>query len=63
MRGAIPPLPQYVFMVWSLLKPRDYFTFTIGLIGGEEEVHHKYESDEFCIHAGNLKESLNSRVH
>jgi len=20
MRGAIPPLPQYVFMVWGLVK-------------------------------------------
>jgi hypothetical protein len=22
MRGAIPPLPQYAFMVWCLVKPR-----------------------------------------
>jgi hypothetical protein len=28
MRGAIPPLPQYVFMVWCLVKHRDNFTFT-----------------------------------
>jgi hypothetical protein len=28
MRGAIPPLPQYVFMVWWLVKHRDNFTFT-----------------------------------
>jgi hypothetical protein len=27
MRGAIPPLPQYVFMVWCLVKHRDNFTF------------------------------------
>jgi hypothetical protein len=27
MRGAIPPLPQYVFMAWCLLKHRDNFTF------------------------------------
>jgi hypothetical protein len=30
MRGAIPPLPQYVFMVWCLVKHRDNFTFTFG---------------------------------
>jgi len=27
MRGAIPPLPQYGFMAWCLVKHRD-FTFT-----------------------------------
>jgi len=28
MRGAIPPLPQYAFMAWCLVKRRDNFTFT-----------------------------------
>jgi hypothetical protein len=28
MRGAIPPLPQYAFMVWCLVKHRDNFSFT-----------------------------------
>jgi hypothetical protein len=28
MRGAIPPLPKYVFMAWCLIKHRDNFTFT-----------------------------------
>jgi hypothetical protein len=27
MRGAIPLLPQYVFMPWCLVKHRDTFTF------------------------------------
>jgi hypothetical protein len=27
-RGAVPPLPQYVFMAWCLVKHRDNFTFT-----------------------------------
>jgi hypothetical protein len=27
MRGAIPPLLQYVFMAWCLVKDRDKFTF------------------------------------
>jgi hypothetical protein len=29
-RGAIPPLPQYVFLAY-LFKPRDSFTFTFTL--------------------------------
>jgi hypothetical protein len=28
MRGTIPPLPQYVFMAWCLVKQRDNFIFT-----------------------------------
>jgi hypothetical protein len=27
MRGAIPSLPQYVFMAWCIAKHRDNFTF------------------------------------
>jgi len=29
MLGAIPPLPQYFFMAWCLVKHRNYFTFTL----------------------------------
>jgi hypothetical protein len=29
MHGDIPPLPQYVFMAWYLLKCRDKLTFTV----------------------------------
>jgi hypothetical protein len=29
MRRAVPPLPQYVFMTWCLVKHRDNFTFTL----------------------------------
>jgi hypothetical protein len=28
MRGAIPPLPQYVFKAWCLVEHRDNSTFT-----------------------------------
>jgi hypothetical protein len=28
MRGAVPPLPQYAFMAWCVVKHRDNFTFT-----------------------------------
>jgi len=31
MSGAIPPLPQYSFMAWCLVKHRDNFTFTSGV--------------------------------
>jgi hypothetical protein len=31
MRGAIPPLSQYVFMLWCLAKHRDNFTFYLYL--------------------------------
>jgi hypothetical protein len=31
MRGAIPPLLQYVFMSWCLVKHRDNYTFTFTL--------------------------------
>jgi hypothetical protein len=27
MRRAMPPLPQYAFMVWYLVKHRENFTF------------------------------------
>jgi len=30
MSGAIPPLPQYAFMAWCLVKHRDKFTFTFN---------------------------------
>jgi hypothetical protein len=31
MRGAIPPLPQNVFMAWCLVKHRDNFTILLLL--------------------------------
>jgi hypothetical protein len=31
MRRAIPPIPQYAFMAWCLVKYRDNFTFTFIL--------------------------------
>jgi hypothetical protein len=36
--GAIPQLPQYIFMAWCLVKHRDNFTFylpnSVGHMGG-----------------------------
>jgi hypothetical protein len=34
MHGAILPLPQYVFMAWSVVKRRDKFTFTFTKVTG-----------------------------
>jgi hypothetical protein len=31
MRGAVPSLPQYVFMAWCLVKHRDNFTSTFTI--------------------------------
>jgi hypothetical protein len=43
VRGAIPPLPQYDFMAWCLVKHRDNFTFTV---------------DKFAIHNGKYEKLL-----
>jgi hypothetical protein len=32
MRGAVPPLPQYVFMAWCLVKHGDSFTFAFTYV-------------------------------
>jgi hypothetical protein len=37
MREAIHPLPQYAFMGWCLVKPRDNFTFYLYLILENDE--------------------------
>jgi hypothetical protein len=42
MRGAAPPLPQYVFMTWCLITHRDNFTFTFIWIEYYSESMLKY---------------------
>jgi hypothetical protein len=37
MRGAIPPLLQYVFMAWYLVRHRDNFTFTFYILGVDSQ--------------------------
>jgi hypothetical protein len=32
MRRAIPPLPQYVYMAWCLVRHRDSFAFYLYLV-------------------------------
>jgi hypothetical protein len=45
MRGAIPPLPEYVFMAWCIVKHRDNFTFYLYLLEGEEN----HETDRVSV--------------
>jgi hypothetical protein len=42
MRGAIPPLPQYVFMAWCLVKHRDnifYLLYGMWQAQRREDAH------------------------
>jgi hypothetical protein len=32
MRGAIPPVPQYAFMAWCVVKHTDNLSFTFIII-------------------------------
>jgi hypothetical protein len=49
MHGAIPPLSQYVFMAWCLVKHRDDFTFTL---------QHGDNYHRICI--GKLRKTMNN---
>jgi hypothetical protein len=55
MRGSVPPLPQYVFMAWCLVKHRDNFTFylTFYIVDGVE-----FTLNYFCIE---LRQFLSDR--
>jgi len=39
MRRAIPPLLQYVFMAWCLVRHKDIFTFTFILTCAPPDDH------------------------
>jgi len=43
MRGATPPLPEYVCMAWCFVKHRDSFAFTLILCDVCES-----QSAQFC---------------
>jgi hypothetical protein len=38
MRGAIPPLLQYVFMAWCLVKHRDFKTNLVSQCKGATKI-------------------------
>jgi len=42
MCGAIPPLSQYVFMEWCLVKHRNNFAFSSGVESNTEQLHSFY---------------------
>jgi hypothetical protein len=48
MRGAIPPLPQYAFMAWCLVKHRDNFIFTLHK-GISLSILLLISHDDYCI--------------
>jgi hypothetical protein len=39
MSGAIPPLPQYAFMAWCLVKHMDNFTFIFAFAKKTQNVN------------------------
>jgi hypothetical protein len=54
MSGDIPPLPQYIFTAWYLVKPRDKFTLPsqIKHKGGERERDMKNKSKHSKVYTG-----------
>jgi len=49
MRGAIPRLSQYAFMVWCLVKHRDNFTFiSLPLKNGYTAVQRDSKQTLYC---------------
>jgi len=38
MSGAVLPLPQYIFMTWCLVKPRDNF-YLLAVTGQTTSTH------------------------
>jgi hypothetical protein len=59
MRGDIPPLPQYVFMPWCLVKHRDNFAFYWEREGG---VYFMRESASSLFHLTSLNIKWCSRL-
>jgi hypothetical protein len=66
MRGAILPLPQYVFVAWCLVKHRNNFTLTFTLLAilretrGSCGVWPKCELGSFRIQAAHQTTELPS---
>jgi len=49
MRGPIPPLPQYIFVAWYLVKHRDNFAFSfINVTRKDERVNLYYKRFMAC---------------
>jgi hypothetical protein len=49
MHGPIPPLPQYIFVAWYLVKHRDNFAFSfINVTRKDERVNLYYKRFMAC---------------
>jgi hypothetical protein len=46
MRGAIPPLSQYFFMVWCLFKRRDNYAFTFYYNNNNNNNNNRNDDDD-----------------
>jgi hypothetical protein len=55
MRGAIPPLSQYAFMAWCLVKHRDNFTFTFTFAFMCDQVNTQSNEDVLEISVNKLQ--------
>jgi len=49
MHGAIPPLSQYVFMEWCLVKHKDKFTFTLTVNNINMTIVRTFEVGEILV--------------
>jgi hypothetical protein len=56
MHGAMPPLPQYVFMAWCLVKHMDNFTVTFTFLRKVTFSHYKSLYYEFILHSSAITE-------
>jgi hypothetical protein len=67
MRGAIPPLPQYVFMAWCLIKHRGELclTFTLNICGSTDYLEVCFKqvvpSGQLLIIAGKTRQNERER--
>jgi hypothetical protein len=63
MRGAILPLPQYVFLAWCLVKQRDNFTFTFYCVEASGQFHTPAALPQVKSHGTKWLEVWNTNVH
>jgi hypothetical protein len=59
MRDSIPPLPQYIFMAWCLVKQRNNFTFTLSFSCRLSEAYFK----NFLVIGKEQPKILNDLLH
>jgi hypothetical protein len=52
MSEAIPPLPQYSFMEWCLVKHGDSFTFTFNFSGSTRLLQVTFYGDNKLVWTG-----------